>query len=81
MLAVKDIVYKQHRVMLRLYEQYCKEAGQIPYWDNDEDDLDEGGAAACENDILDGYFKYTTGTTTTTGQRTTESERQRTPRG
>ena len=46
MLAVKDIVYKQHRVMLRLYEQYCKEAGQVPYWDNDEDDLDEGGAAA-----------------------------------
>ena len=40
--TVKKIVYKQHGVMFRLYDQYCKEAEIPSYWSGDEED-DGGG--------------------------------------
>ena len=56
MLTVKMIVYKQHRVMFRLYEKYCKEAELPKYWNDDDDGAENGDEiqnAEATNETLD----------------------------
>ena len=40
MMAVKPAVYDRHKVMLRMYEQYCHEASVSKYWGVGEEDDD-----------------------------------------
>ena len=51
--TVKAIVYRQHTTMLRMYEQYCREASLSAYWSDD----DEGDAgveeAEATNEVVD----------------------------
>jgi len=46
-------VYRQHTTMLRMYEQYCREASLCAYWSDD----DEGDAgveeAEATNEVVD----------------------------
>ena len=46
MQAVKKIVYKHHRRMLRLYEAACEEDQEEPYW-GPEDEVADGIRATC----------------------------------
>lgn len=41
MLAVKKIVYGNHRRMLRLYEAACEEDDEEPYWGPEDDVTDD----------------------------------------
>lgn len=41
MLAVKKIVYRNHRRMLRLYEAACEEDDEEPYWGPEDEVADD----------------------------------------
>ncbi len=41
MQAVKKIVYKHHRRMLRLYEAACEEDQEEPYWGPEDEVADD----------------------------------------
>lgn len=38
MMACKHAVYNNHKNLLRLYEKYCEEADNTPYWGDESDD-------------------------------------------
>ena len=58
MLAVKEVVYSRHKVMLQLYEEYCREASRTPYWSDGPDQTSQDGDDAAEEtneaDLEDG---------------------------
>ena len=53
MLVVKDLVFKYHRKMLRLYEKSCDETEQEAYWGHDADnDGPTIDAAEATNEVV-----------------------------
>ena len=48
MITVKDVIFDRHKAMLRLYEKYCHEASQSPYWGDAEDDDDDTGIVVAD---------------------------------
>ena len=55
MIAVKDVVYRKHRKMMKIYERYCDEAKLPKYWDDEDDDEHELAAvpAPATNEVID----------------------------
>ena len=39
MITVKTIVYRNHSTILRLYDKHCVDADIVPFWSDDEDEV------------------------------------------